>query len=77
MRKISSHTGGVDNIIEGKVINKRGRLEQKGERLDDRLVEAHKRLNDFGGGDSIPGQCHQQLREQLITNQQMMDKTAE
>lgn len=45
VREISSHTGGVDHIIEGKVINKRGRLQQKGERLDDGLVEAHKRPN--------------------------------
>jgi hypothetical protein len=74
VREIRSHTGGVDNIIEGKVINKRGRLQQKGERLDGGLVEARKRPDELGG---IPGQCHQQLREQLITNQQMMDKTTE
>lgn len=39
VREICSHTGGVDNIIEGKVINKRARLQQKGERLNDVLVE--------------------------------------
>lgn len=42
MREICSHTGGVDNIIEGKVINERASLEQEGERLEDGLAEAHK-----------------------------------
>ena len=54
MREICSHTGGVDNIIEGKVINKRGRLQQKGERLDDGLVEAHKRPDELCGGHTWP-----------------------
>jgi hypothetical protein len=35
VREISSNTGGVDNIVEGKVINERASLQQEGERLDD------------------------------------------
>jgi hypothetical protein len=34
VREISSHTGGVDNIVEGKLINERRGLEEEGERLN-------------------------------------------
>jgi flavin-dependent dehydrogenase len=34
VREISSHTRSVDNIIQGKLINERRSLEEKGERLN-------------------------------------------
>jgi len=33
VRKISSNTGGVDNIVEGQLVNIRAQLEEEGERL--------------------------------------------
>jgi len=30
VREISSHTGGVDNIVQGKLVNERGSLEEEG-----------------------------------------------
>ena len=43
VREIGSHAGGVDNIIEGQVINERGSLQQEGERLEGRLAGVHKK----------------------------------
>lgn len=43
VREIGSHTGGVDNVIEGQVIHERGSLQQEGERLEGRLAEVHKK----------------------------------
>jgi hypothetical protein len=33
VRKISSNTGGVDNIVKGQLVNKRAQLEEEGEWL--------------------------------------------
>jgi len=33
MREISRYAGGVDDIVEGELVDERGRLEEEGERL--------------------------------------------
>ena len=35
MRKVGSHTGGVDDIVEGELVDERAGLEEEGQRLAD------------------------------------------
>ena len=38
MRKVGSHTGGVDDIVEGELVDERAGLEEEGQRLGERRL---------------------------------------
>jgi hypothetical protein len=40
VREISSHTRGIDNIVQGKLVNERRGLEEEGERLNKLISQA-------------------------------------
>jgi hypothetical protein len=38
VRKVGSHTGGVDDIVEGELVDERAGLEEEGQRLGERRL---------------------------------------
>lgn len=63
MGEIGSNTGGVDNIVEGKLIDERAVLEEEGQRLNRSAsaIDLSRWLFDV----VIPVQFHQRHRRQL------------
>lgn len=52
MRQVGGNTGGVDNIVEGELIDERGELQEQGQGLW--RVDQHRRMTD----DAVKGELH-------------------
>ena len=53
MRQVGSDTGGVDDIVEGELVNERGELEEQRQRLEC-AVSACSFPSAFGGHHTCP-----------------------
>ena len=63
MGQIGGHTGGVDDIVEGELVDERGCLEEKRERLSWRLARDNSELGTLER--RVPGRCHRTLLRRL------------
>jgi hypothetical protein len=61
VRQVGGNTGGVDNIVEGELIDERGELQEQGQGL--RRVDQYRRIT-YGGG-FIPVQYRRRRQQQL------------
>ncbi len=62
MRQVGGDTGGVDDIVEGELVNERGELEEQRQRLACRVSNAAF-ISTLG--DTIPVQYRPRHRQQL------------
>lgn len=63
MAEISSNTGGVDDIVEGELVDERAVLQEQRKRLSGMSMVARNLRDD----ENRPDRYHRQLRERLLT----------
>lgn len=68
MRQVGGNTGGVDNIVEGELIDERGELQEQGQGLW--RIDQHRRMaDDASRGSFIPVQYRRRRQQQLSSCQ--------